>query len=560
MKTTWKQRALSPWAIAGIAAIIVLGLVFTGCGTDNDNESTGKSGPVAVKTVTLSQVVLSLGVGGTETLTVDIMPKRATNKSVTWESSNRGVATVINGFVLAVAEGKAIITVTTQNGMTDTCEVNVVPPIDVTGVTLPATLAVRVGETQTLTPTIEPAKATNQKVSWLSDDEDVATVTGGRVRGVAEGTATITVTTEDGGFEAECEVTVTAGGTGPGPGPGGDMVWIQPGTFSMGSPTNESDRNSDETEHSVTLNGFFMGKKEVTQGEWEQIMGENVYCWFPDGESYADVSRWREFPVEVISWYETIVYCNKRSMNENLPPVYEMQAATGTNWSTDPSTWGAIPESSTTRWNNVRMVADSTGYRLPTEAEWEYACRAGANPKTAFNTGTTINGTQAQIYTSTPQYTTLPVGSFAPNAWGLYDMHGNVVEWCWDWYGENYYSNGQVNPTGPASGSERVIRGGAWWDDPEWLRSACRDALPPHYWGYPNTGNSLSAVVGFRVVRNGPASTTSQMLSTVSVTPEAQGVIPAINRDKRDFSSFLSEISKEALRPERLMMKAKRMP
>jgi formylglycine-generating enzyme required for sulfatase activity len=229
----------------------------------------------------------------------------------------------------------------------------------------------------------------------------------------------------------------------PPPSPSPRLVWIPPGTFVMGSPTSEAQRYSDETQHTVTLTkGFYMGKYAVTQGEYLALMGSNP-SYFTTQDYYGnpiplDLNR----PVEQASWIDATNYCAHLAQQE--------QAA------------GRLP---------VGWV-----YLLPTESEWEYACRAGTT--TAFNFGSAIRGGMANfydyyeyeasigdIYVSTPAVPWLPrtttVGSYQPNAWGLYDMSGNVWEWCRDWYGS--YPTGSVSdPQGPTSGSYRVFRGGGW--------------------------------------------------------------------------------------------------
>jgi formylglycine-generating enzyme required for sulfatase activity len=231
------------------------------------------------------------------------------------------------------------------------------------------------------------------------------------------------------------------------------MVFIQSGTFMMGSHTTETNRDSDETQHSVTISkGFYMGKYEVTQKEWVEVMGTNPSYWKGDN-----------LPVEGVSWNDAIDYCNKRSVKEGLTPAYTVSG-------------------STVAWNK-----SATGYRLPSEAEWEYACRAGTI--TAYNTGLSITTSQANCNYNIGKTTT--VGSYAANAWGLYDMHGNVWELCWDWYG-SYSSGVQTDPTGAVSGANRVLRGGSWYDFASDLRSA-------------NRGNNTPSISynyrGFRLVR-----------------------------------------------------------
>ncbi|MCL2139008.1 MAG: formylglycine-generating enzyme family protein, partial [Treponema sp.] len=155
-------------------------------------------------------------------------------------------------------------------------------------------------------------------------------------------------------------------------------------------------------------------------------------------------------------------------------------------------------------WTDLEMLGNANGYRLPTEAEWEYACRAGTD--TAFNWGTGQITTaqanydgKANLYNNSPKgkyrEKTTAVGSFAPNAWGLYDMHGNVAEWCWDWYGEDYYENSPAqDPQGPGKGTLKVVRGGSWYVYGKSLRSASRSTDRPSTINFRENG--------FRVVRS----------------------------------------------------------
>jgi len=283
-----------------------------------------------------------------------------------------------------------------------------------------------------------------------------------------------------------------------------DMLWIPAGSFVMGSPTNELGRvfTSNETQHTVTLtSGFYMGKYAVTQAQYQAVMGTNP-SWFTTPVSPETSTAQR--PVECVNWYTALVFCNKLSMQEGFSPAYRISG------STDPTAWGSVPTNGNATWDAVIIDADSTGYRLPTEAQWEYACRAGTT--TAFNWGSDyIDDRKANydasyvnannLVAGTTLARTTSVGSYAPNAWGLYDMHGNVQEWCWDWYG-NYLAGTQLDPMGAVSGTNRVFRGGSWYYSGQSLRSACRlNEVPAAAYFIVASDNPYKVGVGFRVVR-----------------------------------------------------------
>jgi formylglycine-generating enzyme required for sulfatase activity len=275
-----------------------------------------------------------------------------------------------------------------------------------------------------------------------------------------------------------------------------EMVQIQGGPITMGTPEDEDGRKLDETRHEVTLTaGFYMGIYPVTQAQYEAVT-ETTPSEFKNPVS-PEINTGKR-PVEMVSWYDAIVFCNKLSMLEDLEPAYSISG------STDPADWGTVPTawSPNSPWYSVKIVEDSTGYRLPTEAQWEYACRAGTwgDNYSAYNTGSDMISNDTGWYisnsgTNNSTRRTHSVGEKQINDWGLYDMHGNVWEWCWDKYAAYTTSGTQTDPTGgdEYSGDYRVQRGGSWSDSEDKLRSAARQVI-----SYPNGKYNH---VGFRLVR-----------------------------------------------------------
>ena len=281
------------------------------------------------------------------------------------------------------------------------------------------------------------------------------------------------------------------------------MVWIDAGTFMMGSPDGtggingsvaEVDRQINEVLHQVTLTkGFYMSKYPVTQELYGAVMETNPS--FHQGENLPEgLENGDKLPVEKITWYEAIEFCNKLSEKEGLTPVYTIDKE-----NMDPNNRSSSDE---LKWI-VTWNKDANGYRLPTEAEWEYACRAGTT--TPFNTGDIITTEQANFngsvaYSNSPKgefrETLTEVDMFPPNAWGLYGMHGNVYDYCWDWFSDHYYEeeyNG-IDPMGPLTGVHHVIRGGSANSLGRHIRSAYRLFLLPVYW---------HTETGIRLVRSG---------------------------------------------------------
>ena len=243
-------------------------------------------------------------------------------------------------------------------------------------------------------------------------------------------------------------------------------VKLQPGTFTMGSPDSETGRSSDEVQHRVTITrAFELKETEVTQGEWQELMGSN-----PSG--FKDCGA--NCPVEQVSWYDAIAYCNALSVKAGLERCYKDGA-------TDYDA-GSASSKTTPDWPKG---LDCAGYRLPTEAEWEYAARAGRASAVYANLG------EAAWYDGNSGGKTHAVKQKQGNAWGLYDMLGNVWEWTWDGYAS--YSGGeQRDPTGPAAGAGRVRRGGSWYYGARGARAAYRFAFAP---------DGQSDDLGFRLAR-----------------------------------------------------------
>jgi formylglycine-generating enzyme required for sulfatase activity len=227
-----------------------------------------------------------------------------------------------------------------------------------------------------------------------------------------------------------------------------NLVWINAGSFTMGSPSTEQDRNSNEgPQTQVTISrGYFMDKYETTQEEYQALMGIN-----------PSLHKSPHYPVEGVTWFDATNYCGKLTARERAA--------------------GRLPE--------------GYSYRLPTEAEWEYACRAGTT--TRFSYGDDLNYAQLADYANFSNGGSLylgPVGMLRPNAWGLYDMYGNVCEWCLDWYG--FYPGGSVtDPQGTSYGLYRVHRGGGY----DYNGKSCRSAF--RYYAEPN---DYSWNKGFRPV------------------------------------------------------------
>jgi formylglycine-generating enzyme required for sulfatase activity len=245
-----------------------------------------------------------------------------------------------------------------------------------------------------------------------------------------------------------------------------DLVLVAGGTFSMGD-TDGGGESNEKPVHQVTVSSFYMARTEVTQKEFGAVMGIN-----------PSQHRGDDRPVENVTWYDAVAFCNEKSRREGLRQVYSISG---------------IQKNGDGTINTAEVSADwrATGYRLPTEAEWEYAAKGGTKSRGYQYSG---GNDLAPIawHGANSNGETHPVGTKQPNELGLFDMSGNVWEWCWDWYGA-YAEGSQTDPHGPAEGSLRVGRGGAWRSPAERERTALR------FNNYPPAHRSL--LLGFRPVR-----------------------------------------------------------
>jgi len=232
-----------------------------------------------------------------------------------------------------------------------------------------------------------------------------------------------------------------------------EMLLVTGGSFEMGN--DQADGNANEyPQHAVSVGSFYMSNREVTQGEFTALMGNIPADRYGIGDNY---------PVYQVTWEMALEYCNLLSEQEGLTPCYNLANST-CNWSAD-------------------------GYRLPTEAEWEFAVKGGS--ENVYPGSDDINDVAWYYYNSDNQ--AHEVALKAPNALGFYDMSGNVWEWCWDYYSDSYYSRSETNnPHGPSMGERRVVRGGCWFSD---MYSCCCS--------FRSVCQSYgSCYIGFRVVRN----------------------------------------------------------
>jgi formylglycine-generating enzyme required for sulfatase activity len=265
-----------------------------------------------------------------------------------------------------------------------------------------------------------------------------------------------------------------------------NLVKIPAGSFTMGVPNGETGYvRAEGPQHSVSLSkSFYMGEYPVTQELFETVMGSNP-SYFRSAAAGEDKKK---LPVENVLWFEAVIFCNKLSVLEGLTPAYKI------DFSTNPNDWSQLYQSIWTYWYKIEIIPGADGYRLPTEAQWEYACRAGST--SAYYTGSSFDNSTAW-YEGNSSNKTHQVGLKKPNAWGLYDMNGNVFEYCWEYSRVDYldiYPNKTLTDPGDTvyHGDAQMARGGSYQNGTNGMRSGFRS--------FNNIWDRRSNV-GFRVIR-----------------------------------------------------------
>ena len=447
------------WIFA-LLMVVMISFIFWSCSNDHSSTAPSNSVPV-INSLTVSDT--SVVQGGTVTLTCNATDEDGDSLTYSWTatrgvlSSTTGISTI---WTAPDTVGTYTITVMVSDGEDSVLNSKIItvtetpntPPV-ISSLTASDT-TVELDSTVMLICNAEDSDGDSLVYLWTSTGGSLSSTTGTSTLWTAPNTGgsyTVIVTVSDGEdndvdsldiIVYECD--------------NNGFVFINGGTFEMGDNFDEG--NWYETPlHNVTVSDFYLGEAEVTQSQWEVYM--------PPGSYYSGSGD--TYPVYYASWFETIKYCNLRSMAEGLTPCYTI------NSSTDPEVWGDVPYydfdtqthiGNTQLWDSVECNWPANGYRLPTEAEWEYAARGGIHNEDDYRYSgchEELDLTNYAWYSSNSGSTCHPVKEKFSNQINLYDMSGNLHEWCWDWYGSSYYSSSPSdNPTGPSSGTYRIVRGG----------------------------------------------------------------------------------------------------
>ena len=447
-----------------------LALVAAGCKVESDDDT------VAVTKVEISGES-SVSVDGTITLHATITPENATNKTVTWKVTEGDTYASVGektGEVTGITKGSAKITATAGGITSEAFEVSVVIPV--TKVTLTVSAKdVFVDGTVTLSSSVEPAEAEGQVTYSITSGSDYATLAANTLTATKSGAVKIKASA--GGVDSE-EVTVSVIPS--------DFIAVQKVSVS-GKETWDPESCVFISNRELEIPAFYMCKHEVTRDEYKAVMGEcPSFKYIVGTEGKA--------PVNGVNWYQAIAYCNKLSVQEGLTPCYTVEGIS--DWKA--LAYSSIPTAVNSTWDAVTCDWTANGYRLPAETEWEWAARGEENydypgsdtiGDVAWYSGNSPTGYSGGNYKCIHEVMTKQA-----NAYGFYDMSGNVSEWCWDFYAINLASAGWTGPE--TSSDERICRGGNYDCSATAAGMAIEDTN--HY--EPNFVSD--GLTGFRVVRS----------------------------------------------------------